>query len=251
MPKTHYLYEGKSDVRAVVKNGIRLWHEEAESRSKHQLSDLWKAAEKAFPAGSKSTAEMCALLIIGDSLIPSAWNADGPFPYKFLFASAIYFIEACRTIESEEPERAWPTLVQAYYYLGMNSSEMTSHESASKSATQRHEVASAGIRGVITEILSTLKDDASIRNASDARKKVIEIIRLNRRYQEILDEYDKKIPVKTKKEKDYTSLDRLLVRMEAWHSSRSPYPDVSSAFEPFKRKNRHKDNDEDPDACCN
>lgn len=238
MPRTHYLYEGRPDIKAVVKNGIRLWHEEAESRSKYQLTDLWKAAEKVFPRGSDSTAETCALLVVGDSLIPSGWNADGPFPYKFLFASALYFLEASRLIESDDPEQAWPTLVQAYYYLGMNSSEMTSYESASKSATQRHALASAKIREVITGILSTIKDETGIRNASDARKKVIEIIAANREYRAILDEYDKKVPVKTKHEQDYTSLERLLVRMEAWHSPRSPYPDVISAFAPFKRKSK-------------
>lgn len=265
MPRTVFIYDTTPTLKVLIDNGIRLWREEANARSKAgmDLKRLWLFASHTMDLDrSRETHEAInemlkqhgrtpdrkytppkamnfEILILGNSLVPSYWKHETEFPHKGLAISALYFLESKNHFESEAQTNAWASLTMAYYYLGMNSSPTTAQESASKAARTKSSNISSRLRQLIVEITQSIPKDGSIKSASQAIDHVVKAIEKNKRYNEILREFDSKTPTKTKNPKQgdvqATPSDRLRNNLERWMATSSRYPEIIEAFAPFKR----------------
>jgi hypothetical protein len=279
MQRTLFIYDTTPTIKELIDNGIRLWREEANARSKvgMDLKRLWvfasntmdldrgRNAHDAFKKmfqqeyGQEAIAEKVRneeykppqastfeLLILNNNLVPSYWKNESEFPHKGLAISAFYFLESKNHLASDAHAAAWASLTMAYYYLGMNSSPKTAQESASKAATTKSANIGNRLRKLIVEITNSLPRDGSIRSASKAIDLVVAAIEENESHLKILQEFDSKTPAKTKKPKlgiEATPSDRLRNNLETWMATSSRYPEIIEAFAPFKRdtkKNQSK-----------
>jgi len=211
---------------------------------KDELPDMRSAIASQSEIMSANSARY---LIVGGSLAPRWWDSTEPYPYQGLFVSAFYFLEAKNQLEEANDEASWVSLTQAYYYLGMNSSTLTAHESAADAVKSRHANNSKAIRKVIVAILNKIRGDTSIKSGAAASRRVIAVIEGNSAYMAVLNEFDSKSSEKTKTSKSKppkSSLARLYDRLEEWSVADrpdrpgSPYPDIVEAVEPFKRGQR-------------
>ena len=272
MQRSLFIYDTTPTIKELIDNGIRLWKEEADARSKGgmDLNRLWtfasslmdidrgrsdheafkkmvyeehghsEIAEKFFNAGyTPPKASTYEMLIINNNLIPAYWKHESGFPHRGLAISAFYFHESRNHLAIEDHASAWASLTMAYYYLGMNSSPTTAQESASEAARTRSANIGERLRSLVVEVARSLPKDGSIKSASKAIDLVVEIIEKNREYKEILLEFDSKTPAGTKKPKlgnvPNEPSYRLRNNLEAWMATSSRYPEIVEAFAPFKR----------------
>jgi hypothetical protein len=273
MPKTVYINEQQPSLAQLIEQGIRLWHEEVGLRPRKNLERLWPMAlelmdkelhrqrsaafrrymkenkdklpnisgEIAKPSEIVSANDVRNLIVCG-MLVPKWWDSPEAYPYQGLFISAFYFLEAKNKLEEFNAETAWISVTQAYYYLGMNSSTLTAHESASDAAKSRHAKNSSEIRKVIVTILTAMCGNTSIKSGAQAMKRVVTEIERNPDHITILSDFDSMSSEKSKSSKSKSPkspLARLYDRLEEWSSpGSSPYPDIVEAMAPFKRGQR-------------
>lgn len=272
MQRSLFIYNTTPTIKELIDNGVRLWMEEADARSKvgMNLKRLWNFAsslmdlnrgrsdheafkkmfyeehghsevakkyfEKGYTPPKASTYEM---LIMNNNLIPAYWKHESGFPHNGLAISAFYFLESRNYLASEDHAAAWTSLTMAYYYLGMNSSPRTAQESASEAARTKSANIGERLRSLVVDVTRSIPRDGSIKSASKAIDLVVEIIEKNTRYKEILLEFDSKTPAGTKKLKSSkvpnTPSYRLRSNLETWMATSSRYPEIVEAFAPFKR----------------
>lgn len=262
LERTVFLQSGPPSLAQLIEQGVRLWHEEAERRPSDGLAHLWDtaAAFMSRPAtsarldvGTKKrtraaphkpsafSAHTAELLILGDNLLPRDWDSTDPYPYQGLFISSFYFHESQSLLAEQDTDAAWASLTKAYYYLGMNSSALTAHESAKLAAEKRHSENSKELRGIVVRILSELQNDKSLRSAAKATKCVIQTIESNPEYLCVLVNFDAKTTKKSSLATDpKTAGDRLAERLQEWSEPNSRYPDIAKAFLSFKQKKRSR-----------
>lgn len=132
---------------------------------------------------------------------------------------------------------AWASLTQAYHYLEMNAPVLTASESGKAAADTRHARNKNDLQATVLDILSTLQRDPSIRSGAEARRRVVDAFRRNKKYLKILDEYDRIYPKKTR---GNTALGRLHDRLADWSEPGGSCPDVEKAIRPFKQKRRNR-----------
>jgi len=281
MPKSIFIHEKQPSLGLLIDQGTRLWHEEVQLRPGKSLEKLWHLAcelmdkelhqertavlqryveehKDKLPGArwdSEKSSEMMSahdrkLHIVSGFLVPKSWDSPEPYPYQGLFISAFYFLEAKNLFEDSNAEASWVSLTQAYYYLGMNSSTLTAHESSSGAVKSKHAKNSKAIRKVIVTILAAMSEDASIKSGAEAMKRVVKEVKRNPDYMAALNDFDSKSSEKTKISKSPNKtpksvLTRLYDRLEEWSSPRGPYPDVADAFLPFKRGQRFAASKED------
>lgn len=272
MQRSLFIYDTTPTIKELLDNGVRLWKEEADARSKAgmDLKRLWTYAstlmdinrgrsdheafkrmlyeehghseiakeyfEKEYVPPKASTYEM---LVISNNLVPDYWKHESYFPHRGLIISALYFHESRNHLASDDHASAWASLTMAYYYLGMNSSPTTAQESASEAARTKSANISERLRSLVVEVARSIPKDGSIKSASKAIDYVVEIIEKNGEYKEILLEFDSKTPAGTKKPKRGNVPNepsyRLRNNLETWMAASSRYPEIVEAFAPFRR----------------
>ncbi|WP_147269711.1 hypothetical protein [Rhodanobacter denitrificans] len=273
MQRTLFIYDTTPTIKELIDNGVRLWKEEADARSKDgmDLKRLWTfasslmdvnrdrnaheafkkmfyeehdhsdIAEKFFDEEySPPKARNFELLICNNNLMPSYWRHESGFPHKGLAISAFYFHESRNNLASGDHAGSWASLTMAYYYLGMNSSPTTAQEAASEAARTKSANIGDRLRKLVVEVTRLLPKDGSIKTASMAIGAVVKTIEKNKKYMEILLEFDNKTPAGTKIPKmgevPNTPSGRLQNNLVSWKTPGSRYPEIVEAFAPFKRK---------------
>lgn len=246
MPKSIFINSTSVSQTELIKQGFRLWAEEADQRAGNLRDKLWRYPERTAPTADQlinpdgsTWADDHRLLIVSSSLVPKEHDKDGPFPHAGLFASAFYFIESEKFAEAGLTDLAWRDLTQAYYYLGMASSDLTAHESASNAAKIKHADDSAQIRAVVCAIAADLATEEPRITLVSARKKVINAIEESPAHMTILQYFDNiNRDREVNRDPEKTIFDRFSDRLKKWSEPSGKKPDICLAFDPFRRRPR-------------
>lgn len=214
----------------LIQNGIKLWEEEARSRPLFKLRSLDELPSEF----SMTDPEAFRILVLEGGLVPISWKRMAPYPYRGLLISAVYFLAAMRAHESKDGASAWGLIVQAYYYLGTNSSPPTAQETASAAATARHEKHSGELQNAILDILSSLSSDPTVTSIAEARRRVCAALIAPPHAQT----FHKFCAEGLVKDESKTAVQRLEDLLAKWSLPKGGHPEVSLAFGRFKRTTR-------------
>jgi hypothetical protein len=242
-PKTHFFYEslGERSIEplTLIESGVTLWHEQMHSNEEHDISHLWALAsamlEKPLVQYKQSYVEWLRHQIITGAIVPEKWSGAGPYPYKGMLISAIYFQEARRLCEVENDSRVWHIIAMAYYQLGINTPPTTT-QLASKAAATRHALRSELLRAHVLSALSQIKEHGAAGSIESAKNDVVSYFMRNHKFMVVLSEFDASTPENTKHDKTSDALTRFRNMLDSWASPKSPYPELAKVFAQFSKR---------------
>lgn len=90
-----------------------------------------------FPSPCAQANEM---LVVTGHRVPIDWPEEKPYPFNGFYISAHYFVESQSLLNEGNEHAAWVSLTRAFYYLGVNSSPMTTAEASGNAARIKHSI---------------------------------------------------------------------------------------------------------------
>ena len=191
------------------------------------------------------SAQNIEMLVVTGSLTPSGSTPGKPHPNDGFYISSHYFAEAKNLLDDGDENSAWISLTRAYYYLGLNSSQMTTTESSSIAAYEKHKTTDSLI-ALIAQIARSLASNITLKKIgikAAARKIAQEIAQ---QHPELLVTYSQSHHGKKNtlrlRELELT----LCNQIQKWAESSSVHPEIRQAILPFKSaRGRKPSNRED------
>lgn len=199
--------------------------------------DAFAFTRETFRTEFKPRRASDAMILLSDYK-PDTWGKETPFFYQGLLFSALFFNEAKNYKALCQLDAAWASLTQAFYHLGSNSSSRTMQEASRDHARNKGSRNSHEIRMAVLELIAAIPKDGTNKTLSAAVDLVIEKFKTSEKYARVLLEFKtlsskKKTSAETQDDTD-VPFDRFRKTLLRWAGSRSPYPDVRSAFAPFR-----------------